>query len=99
LAICKDVSVPQHQSDTAALGIDCYVAGTVKFAHEAQAQSDRAARLAAQHGMWVAIASHAGPTGDGYTATAGGSGIWDRQGKSVAQAGPEIGGLARATLT
>ncbi|GIH06389.1 hydrolase [Rhizocola hellebori] len=99
LAICKDVAVPQHQSDTAALRIDGYLAGTVKFDYEAQEQSERAARLAAQHGMWVAIASHAGPTGDGYTATAARSGIWDPQGNSVAQAGPEIGALARATLT
>jgi predicted amidohydrolase len=28
LAICKDTSIPQHASDTAALGIDAYVAGT-----------------------------------------------------------------------
>jgi predicted amidohydrolase len=98
LAICKDVSVPQHQRDTAALGIDVYIAGTVMFSHEAQAQSERAARLAAEHGVWVAIASFAGPTGDGYTETAAHSGIWNPAGKSVAQAGPEVGAHARATL-
>ena len=34
LAICKDVGVPQHQADTAALGIDAYLAGTVMSADE-----------------------------------------------------------------
>src|ERR1700680_2570428 len=29
LAICKDTGVPQHAADTAALGIDAYLAGTV----------------------------------------------------------------------
>jgi predicted amidohydrolase len=99
LAICKDLSVPRHQSDTAALGIDCYVAGTAKFAHEAQWQTELAAAIAAEHRMWVAVASFAGPTGGGYEQTAARSGIWDPQGKSVAQAGPEIGALARATLS
>ncbi len=32
LAVCKDTGVPRHAADTAALGIDAYLAGTVKHA-------------------------------------------------------------------
>ena len=34
LAVCKDTGVPRHAADTAALGIDAYLAGTVKHDHE-----------------------------------------------------------------
>ena len=40
LAVCKDVSVPQHQADTAAQGIDAYVAGTVMSADERALQDE-----------------------------------------------------------
>jgi predicted amidohydrolase len=99
LAICKDVSVPQHQADTAALGIDAYVAGTVMSADERALQDARASRIAASLGTWVAIASFAGATGGGYTGCAGRSGLWSPDGNPVAQAGEEPGGIAIARLT
>ncbi len=98
LAICKDTSVAQHAADTAALGIDAYLAGTVMLADEAALQDERAARRAAEHGVAVAVASFAGPTGGGYDETAGGSGIWDADGTLLDQVGPEPGAIARATL-
>jgi predicted amidohydrolase len=99
LAICKDTGVERHASDTSALGIDAYVAGTVKHAHQAALQDERARRVAADHNVWVAFASCAGPTGGGYAETAGRSGIWSPDGTAVVQAGPETGTIARATLT
>jgi predicted amidohydrolase len=99
LAICKDAGVPAHADETAALGIDAYVAGTVKSADEAALQDERARRIATRHGIWVAIASFAGSTGGGYAEAAGRSGIWRSDGVSVAQAGVEPGAIARATLT
>lgn len=98
LAICKDTGIPQHASDTAALGIDAYVAGTAKFPDEAALQAERARRIATDHRVWVAVASFAGPTGGGYDQTAGRSGIWGRDGAVIVQAGPEPGAVARATL-
>ena len=98
LAICKDVSVPQHQVDTAALGIDAYVAGTVMAAGERTLQEERASRIAASLGVWVAIASFAGATGGGYTECAGRSGLWSPGGEAVAQAGEEPGAIAIARL-
>jgi predicted amidohydrolase len=98
LAVCKDVSVPQHQADTAALGIDAYVAGTVMSAGERALQDERASRIAAGLGLWVAIASFAGATGGGYTECAGRSGVWSPDGALAVQAGPEPGAVVSARL-
>jgi predicted amidohydrolase len=98
LAVCKDVSVPQHQADTAALGIDAYVAGTVMSAGERALQDERASRIAAGLGLWVAIASFAGATGGGYTECAGRSGVWSPDGALAAQAGTEPGAVVSALL-
>lgn len=99
LAICKDTGVPQHAADTAALGIDAYVAGVLESAEDAAIVGERARRVAADHDIWVAIASFAGSTGGGYDQAAGGSGIWTPDGAVVSQAGPETGAIARATLS
>jgi predicted amidohydrolase len=96
LAICKDTGIPQHASDTAALGIDAYVAATLKSADEAALQAERARRVATDHQVWVAVASFAGSTGGGYAQAAGRSGIWTSDGAVVTQVGPETGAIARA---
>jgi len=98
LAICKDTGIPQHASDTAALGIDAYVAGVLESEEDAAVPGDRARRVAADHGVWVAIASFAGSTGGGYDRAAGGSGIWGPDGVAVALAGPETGAIASGKL-
>ncbi len=98
LAICKDTGVPEHAAGAAALGMDGYVAGTVKLASEAELQAQRARRVAADHGVWVAVASFAGPTGGGFDATAGRSAIWAADGAVLAAAGTEPGDLARARV-
>lgn len=99
LAICKDTGVPQHASDTAALGMDAYVAGVLESAADAAVPGERARRVASDHRVWVAIASFAGATGGGYAPAAGGSGIWTADGVVASLAGPETGAVARATLT
>ena len=98
LAICKDAGVAQHWADTAALGIDAYVAGGVKAPDESAVQDERARRVATEKGIWVAVASGAGSNGGGYDPAAGRSGIWAADGSVVAQAGAEPGEIARATL-
>ncbi len=98
LAICRDSGIPQHATDTAALGIDAYVAGMLESAEDAAIPEERARRVAADHGVWVAISSFAGSTGGGYDRAAGGSGIWAPDGSVVARAGAETGAIARATL-
>jgi len=98
LAICKDTGVPQHQADTAALGMDVYVASILDFEKDAHVPVERAHRTAAAYGVHVAVAAFAGPTGQGYTRTAGRSGIWSREGEQLARSGPEPGAIARAVL-
>jgi predicted amidohydrolase len=98
LAVCKDTGVVQHASDTAALGIDAYVAGVVEHAGDVGVIEERARRIATGHRVWVAVASCAGPTGEGYADTAGRSGIWNSDGTVVVRAGSETGAFVRATL-
>jgi predicted amidohydrolase len=99
LAICKDTGIRQHASDTAALGIDVYVAGVLESAEDAVIQDERAHRIATEHQVWVAVASFAGSTGGGYDRAAGRSALWGPDGVVIAQAGPETGAIVRATLT
>jgi predicted amidohydrolase len=98
LAICKDTGVPRHASDTAAMGMDVYVAGILEDVEDAPVQEERARRVAAEHRVWVAVASFAGSTGGGYSRAAGCSAIWSPGGVAVARAGAEPGAIARATL-
>jgi predicted amidohydrolase len=99
LAVCKDTGVVQHAADTAALGIDGYVAGVLDHAVDANVPADRARRIGADHGVWVAMASFAGATGSGYHDAAGRSRIWSADGVVLAEAGPAPGLVVRATLT
>lgn len=99
LAICKDTGIPQHASDTAALGIDAYVAGVLESAADAAVIEERARRVASDHQVWVAVAIFAGSTGGGYDEAAGRSAIWTSDGVAVARTGTEPGAIARATLT
>lgn len=98
LGICKDTSVPAHIDATAEVGVDAYLASLVMHSYEADEQDARAARIAHKMHVPVAFASFAGPTGSGYHPTAGRSGIWTRYGTAIAQAGPQPGQTASATL-
>ncbi|MFJ6673729.1 carbon-nitrogen hydrolase family protein [Actinosynnema sp. NPDC091369] len=98
LAVCKDTGVPRHAADTAALGVDGYVAGVVEHAWDAGVVEARARRVAADHGVWVAVASFAGPTGEGYDSTAGRSAVWDSSGGRIASADTGVDAVVRAVV-
>jgi predicted amidohydrolase len=98
LAICRDTGIAAHAAETAALGIDAYVAGTVKHATEATLQHERGRRIADEHRVWVAIASFAGPTGGGFDATAGRSAIWAPGGAAVCMLDDRPTRIGRAAL-
>ena len=59
LAICKDTGILWHWADTAALGIDAYVAGIVLGDDETWKIEDRSRRIADEFTVWVAMASFA----------------------------------------
>lgn len=98
LAICRDTRFAEHDAATAELGMDVYVASVLDHARDAHVPAERARRVAADRGVWVATASFAGSTGGGFDQAAGGSGIWSPDGTALAEAGPEPGAIARATL-
>lgn len=98
LAVCRDTGVPEHAAKTAALGIDGYVCGVVHADHEAGVAGERARRVAADHGVWVATAAFAGPTGGGFDRTSGRSGIWSAEGDLLAEAGDAPDEFARAVF-
>jgi predicted amidohydrolase len=77
--------------------MDVYVAAVAEHEVNAAVTDERARRVATDHGVWVAVASFAGPTGGGYERTAGRSAVWAPDGTVVAQAGPETGAIVRAT--
>jgi predicted amidohydrolase len=98
LAVCRDTRFPEHDAATADLGMDVYAAAVLHHAHEAAVTEERARRVAIDRGVWVAIASYAGPTGEGFATTAGGSGIWAPGGEVLARADEQPGEVARAVL-
>jgi predicted amidohydrolase len=98
LAICRDTGVEEQVTRTAALGIDAYVAGVLDAPEGDAVVAERARRVTAEHGVWVAVSSFAGPTGGGYTESAGRSGIWTPDGRVAARAGRTPGEIARATM-
>lgn len=98
LGICKDTGIREHAAHTAALGIDVYVGATLMSPDERDEQDARARRIATEHGVFVAFASFAGPTGGGYPESAGCSGVWTSDGAVLDQVGPAPGGIARATF-
>ena len=98
LAVCKDTGVPEHQRQTMELGVDAYLAGTVMLPQERAEQDRRGSSIAAEYGIWVALAGFAGGTGAGYDATAGGSTIWSPGGAVVDQVGAAPDLVATAEL-
>jgi predicted amidohydrolase len=98
LAVCKDTGVAQHAADTAALGIEGYVAGVLEFVEDDDVPAERSARITAQHNVWVALASFAGSTGGGYDRSAGRSIIRAGDGSVLAEAGPDVGEIVRASV-
>lgn len=99
LAVCYDAAAPRHAADTAALGMDAYVASTLYGGGpESAARRDAHMReRAVAHRTWVVLATAAGASGT-YPQTSGGSRVWAPTGDPVVQAGPEAGAVVTATL-
>lgn len=98
LGVCKDTGVSEHVNDLAALGVDLYVAGVLYRNHELEEQEERAVRIARACQSYVAFASFAGPTGEGYDVAAGNSAIWTPQGRPLVQAADQPGAIVQASI-
>ena len=99
LGICKDTGSFQHTAQIAALGVDIYAAGMVNAPSELALQDERGMAIARHCGAFVIFSSFAGPTGEGYTMSAGSSTIWAPTGEMIARAGVEPGSIARASIS
>ncbi|WP_405718473.1 hypothetical protein [Streptomyces sp. NBC_00046] len=86
-------------ADTAAPGIDAYVASPLFGPGPAQAarRDGHMSRASLTHGVWAVPATSAGPSGT-YDRTSGGSGVWAQDGRTVVQAGPEAGAIVSTTV-
>jgi len=98
LSICRDTGIIEHVRGTVAQGIDLFVAGILDAAEDLPRHHARYRGIAAEHGVWVAIASFAGGTGEGYASAMGGSGIWAPGGELVAAAHSAAGEIARFAI-
>lgn len=99
LAICKDTGSPAQATATAALDIDIYAAGVLESLDDREVQPGRARAIVESHRVWVAIASFAGSTGEGYDLAAGGSTIWAPDGSVAATTGIEPGRWTTTVVT
>lgn len=99
LAICKDTGIAEHAASTATLGMDIYVAGVLESVEDTEVPDQRARRVAADHGVWVVMASFAGSTGGGFDQSAGCSEIWRPDGSAAARVGPEPGAIAQTLIS
>ncbi len=99
LAICKDTGVTEHARCTVGAGVDVYAASVLEHARDAAVPDERSVRIATTHRVYVAVASFAGSTGEGYADAAGRSAIWSPDGTVLVRAGAGTGDVARAILS
>lgn len=81
MAVGRDVLMPEHALHTVALGIDVYAAGVVRQPDDLGMHHDRAAAIALEHGVWVALSGVVGDAGGGFVPAAGCSGVWASDGE------------------
>lgn len=98
MAICKDTGASQHTAAVARLGVDIYVAGVVDVPADVAECRARAFVISRALDVPVAIASFAGPTGGGFTETAGHSAVYGRDGRPLVEADDVPGRVVSATL-
>jgi predicted amidohydrolase len=96
LAICFDSAHPEHAGRCRAAGADAYLVGAMFLDGEERMLAERMAERARGFGLWVALAQHSGPTGDG--PACGGSGVWAPDGRPVVRLGRESPAVAVAEL-
>ncbi|WP_459205576.1 carbon-nitrogen hydrolase family protein [Pseudomonas sp. MLB6B] len=86
-AICFESMQPEHAQAMADLGAQMYLASVAKSAEGVQASLRHYPLIAQRHAMPVVMANAVGPV-EGFVC-AGGSGVWDGDGKVLCQAGTD----------
>lgn len=83
LAICYEISVPQHVEQAFKNGAKIYVASVAKFANGVEKALTSLADIGRDYSMTVLMANSIGPADNGICA--GRSSIWDNKGTLVGQ--------------
>ncbi|MGA0556825.1 carbon-nitrogen hydrolase family protein [Larkinella sp. VNQ87] len=83
LAICYELSVPEHAEQSVRNGANLYLASVAKTAEGVAKAAERLADIARTHGLTVLMVNSVGEQ-DGFRA-AGQSAIWNEQGKLLGQ--------------
>jgi predicted amidohydrolase len=83
LAICYEISVPEHADDAVARGAKMYIASAVKSKSAIEKSHERLASIAKSHKMTVLLSNCIGESG-GYDC-AGKSSAWNEQGLLIGQ--------------
>ena len=83
LAICYEISVPQHAGDASKHGAQVYIASVAKFTGGIDKASETLAGIAAKYNMTVLMANCIGAADGGVCA--GKSSIWDDKGNLLGQ--------------
>jgi predicted amidohydrolase len=83
LAICYEISVPQHEEDAFNSGAAVYIASVAKFERGIDAATKRLSDIAKKHSTIVLMANCIGQS-DG-DICAGKSSVWSKEGKLIAQ--------------
>ncbi|WP_339793727.1 MAG: carbon-nitrogen hydrolase family protein [Imperialibacter sp.] len=91
LAICYEISVPEHAATAAKNGGTVYLASVAKSAKGVEMAHKTLAEIATKYGMTALMANSVGPSDD--FVGAGGSAIWDSKGKLVRQLDSDCEGL------
>ncbi len=91
LAICYELSVPQHAADAFSNRANIYIASVAKFANGVAQAGERLAEVARQYGMTVLMANSVGLADGGNCA--GGTAVWNPNGALLGQLDDQNEGL------
>ncbi len=83
LAICYELSVPEHAAQAARNGANIYISSVAKSATGVAAANERLAHIAREYSQLVLMVNSIGPA-DNFVCV-GGSAVWNRQGKQLAK--------------
>jgi predicted amidohydrolase len=91
LAICYEISVPEHTATACGSGAEIYIASVAKSLQGIEKALERLTHIAADNGMTVLMSNSIGPADD--FIGAGKSSVWDNQGSLLGQLDGEREGL------
>lgn len=91
LAICYEISIPDHVEKASQTSAKIYIASVAKFANGIKSAQERLSKIAQQYGMVTCMSNCIGLSDGGECA--GQSAVWDTTGKQIAHLNDHQEGL------